>query len=285
MNNFEFVNCPACSSDEKKFLYHLSYLGKVPFSTVNVNIENKPEMWKCSECGTKYVQKTINPIDAESLYTNGKSDDRWMSESFLECKTREILNVVDTYCISNRKVLDIGCNTGEFLDYVKERGCKTYGVELSETAQEVLKNKGHSVKASINEFDTDFDVIVAFDLIEHLYDIRSFLKNCYDRLNKNGFLILLSGNANCIGEKVYKSKWWYSNFPEHIVFISKKYLAQNEFFSLESYRKTFNSIFYENSKIKKIYYLIRTYLLQKESAGTISIFKDHYICVLRKRSI
>lgn len=66
-------------------------------------------------------------------------------------------------------------------------------------------------------------MITAFDLVEHLYDVSSFLSECRNKLNKNGLVIILTGNFSCFSSRLTGPEWWYVRYPEHIVFPSKHY--------------------------------------------------------------
>ena len=46
--------------------------------------------------------------------------------------------------INSKKILDVGCGTGEFLNYMKMKGFDTFGVEVAKKAREQsIKNHNH----------------------------------------------------------------------------------------------------------------------------------------------
>ena len=63
-------------------------------------------------------------------------------------------------CLSNKKILDIGCNDGSLLSIFKEKGAITYGIEPTNAAIEA-KLKHHNV---VNNF---FDQETARDFVEN----------------------------------------------------------------------------------------------------------------------
>lgn len=97
--------------------------------------------------------------------------------------------------LSDLKVLDIGCNDGSLLDFFKDKGCQTFGVEPTSAASD-------SSHETINEFfDEDiakqllkkvgqFDLITFTNVFAHIEDLNSLLKNLQLILKKEGTLII-----------------------------------------------------------------------------------------------
>src|SRR5262245_21411130 len=55
---------------------------------------------------------------------------------------------------SVRRILDVGCGSGLFLDQAKQAGYETYGVELNRPAAERVRARGHIVfDRLLNELD------------------------------------------------------------------------------------------------------------------------------------
>ena len=68
-------------------------------------------------------------------------------------------------------VLEIGFGNGKFLQYAKQSGWNVEGTELNPGLIELAKSKGFKVHAvaDLSQFASDhYDLIVAFDLLEHL---------------------------------------------------------------------------------------------------------------------
>ena len=87
-----------------------------------------------------------------------------------------MLRIIKAEIKHNNYVLDIGCNTGVLLDFAHNYTKHTYGVEYSEMARKITARKGHKTyeySIQIPE-NVKFDIIFAFDLIEHLYMVSSF---------------------------------------------------------------------------------------------------------------
>ncbi len=99
--------------------------------------------------------------------------------------------------------LDLGCDDGTLtIDLSKKiKTNKNYGVEIVEERAKEAEKKGIKVKKfDLNkkfEFqDNFFDCIHANQVIEHLYDSDSFLKEIYRILKKGGYAIISTENAS-----------------------------------------------------------------------------------------
>ncbi len=280
-NNLVNKNCPLCNSTKIYKAGDVDYSVPTYFSSQEILVGLKPELWKCSNCYSGFIQKSIPEQLATSLYMNGSSNERWSNSKFEDSKCQEIVDVLSKLFYKDAKVLDVGCNTGELLDFAKAKGCKTFGIEYSLDSIALLKQKEHTVLSSLSENDNYYDVIAAFDLVEHLYNLPEFIKNCYSQLAKNGYLIILTGNIQSVSSVLTNSNWWYVRFPEHIVFPSRRYFKLYSKFEIQSWIYTYASRNYKHSLSSTLKQIIRN-LLAKKYDGLPSIGSDHVLIVLRK---
>jgi len=115
------------------------------------------------------------------------------------------------------KVLEIGSGFGSFLELLIENDCKDVrGIELSELAVQRCKEKGLNVDSKlIEDFDesTKFDVICSFQVLEHVYDVNSFLNSAIRLLKSGGKLIIGVPNNNPYLHII--DKYHTLNLPPH----------------------------------------------------------------------
>ncbi|RZK55554.1 MAG: class I SAM-dependent methyltransferase [Pedobacter sp.] len=95
----------------------------------------------------------------------------------------------------NDKILDLGCGNGALVNLLVNKGYDAYGTDASETGINLAKQVSSSRFAlqdlssdSLpNEFSTlNFKTIISTEVIEHLYDPRSFISFSKNILQKNG---------------------------------------------------------------------------------------------------
>lgn len=93
------------------------------------------------------------------------------------------------------RVLDVGCGNGYTCGEFLRRGCTVVGVDLSEEgiAQARATHPGArferlSADADLPERlgEAPFELVVSTEVIEHLYDPRSYMRGCYESLRAGG---------------------------------------------------------------------------------------------------
>jgi len=282
-NTYNRFCCPLCELSNVSYIGDLKYLPPILFSSHEIELTRTPELWKCNVCYSWYTNNILPENTAASLYKSGNSDNRWLQAPIEEGKSVEIIRLLSDIFKPGKKVLDIGCNTGEVLDFAKNRGCITSGVEFSSTCHGQLREKGHECFSDINEVNGKYDVIVVFDIIEHLYNLPLFIDTCNNILSDNGLLLILTGDIHSLSARFCKSKWWYVNFPEHIIFPSKKYYQSISGFRVSSWIKTYASLKFKQSFHLAIKGILRN-IYRRRYVGLPSIGSDHVLICLNKHN-
>jgi len=112
------------------------------------------------------------------------------------------LNIYEYF--NNKKILDIGCGTGEFLKNYHDLDNQCIGIDIQQNFK--FKNgngyilKNIDLKGFIKNNKKKFDVIFLFEFLEHLnLEDRKFLfKNLFNLLNKNSLVFISTLNKNII---------------------------------------------------------------------------------------
>lgn len=100
-------------------------------------------------------------------------------------------------------ILDVACGTGFFLYFLKKDGYTNIkGIDISAEQLEISRKMGIEVeKADLFEFlagqPEKFDMIVAFDIIEHLTkdEVMKFLDSIHGALKRGGTVLVGTVNA------------------------------------------------------------------------------------------
>ena len=102
----------------------------------------------------------------------------------------------------SKNLMEVGAGFGTFCEEIKAKAFfdQIIAVEPTPSLAKSCRKKGLNViEKSISDvhFDKEtIDVIVSFEVIEHLFDPSSFIRTCYDMLSSNGILILTCPNYN-----------------------------------------------------------------------------------------
>ncbi len=122
----------------------------------------------------------------------------------------------------HKTILDIGCGTGDFLCSLPAELLK-FGVEPSAAASYAASRGIEILGAEIKELSADaqFDIITLIDVIEHVADPVALLDEVGTHVSPGGLIIIASGDPDCLmWRRVFRSRYWYVSFPEHISFPS-----------------------------------------------------------------
>ena len=147
------------------------------------------------------------------------------------------LNLINSLQNNKGKILDIGAGTGEFLSVAKNDGWETIGVEPSEKAKAIAKNKGVSFVEETTELENhSFDVISMWHVLEHVPDLEKQIKELKRLLKPTGTLIIAVPNFKSFDAKHYGKFWAAYDVPIHFWHFSKtavKLLFEKEEMKLE----------------------------------------------------
>ena len=94
----------------------------------------------------------------------------------------------------------IACNDGTQLNYFKDKGFKTYGIDPAENLHK-LSSKNHTVICdyfNVDKFDRQFDVITAQNVFAHNSNPREFLEHCGELMHEESVLYIQTSQAEMI---------------------------------------------------------------------------------------
>ena len=147
------------------------------------------------------------------------------------------LSLINSLQSKKGRILDIGAGTGEFLSVAQNDGWQTIGVEPSDKAKAIAKNKGVSFVEQTSELaNQSFDVISMWHVLEHVPDLDKQIKELKRLLKPTGTLIIAVPNFKSFDAKHYGKFWAAYDVPIHFWHFSKtaiKLLFEKEEMKLE----------------------------------------------------
>lgn len=181
-----------------------------------------------------------------------------------------MLNIIDCYDLKNKNILDVGCYNGIFLSLIKNKNNNFYGIEASDYGVQEATRKGIKVKKFFFDDKTKiplesdfFDVIIAGEIIEHIYDTDLFLDEIHRLLKPNGRLLISSPNLASFGRRlllligrnpiieVSPNELDSSGHIRYFTFKTLKYLLEKHDFKIISERSDVVN-FSNNGKIRSL---------------------------------
>ena len=189
---------------------------------------------KCDNCGLLFVNPRPSPAEISRYY---------QSENYISHSTKQagFLNKIYAYIRKKNHVkkykliqsyrnsgslIDIGCATGEFLDFFQKKGWEVTGVEPDEDARNFARNT-----YSLNVIDEKnipelsekkFDVVTMWHVLEHVHDLNERLSQINRILKDNGIAVIAVPNPNCHDASFYKSFWAGYDVPRHLFHFTQK---------------------------------------------------------------
>jgi SAM-dependent methyltransferase len=124
------------------------------------------------------------------------------------------------------------------------------------------------------------DLVLAFDLVEHLYDLPRFLREVRSALRPGGRLALLTGDIESGTARRVRQGWWYVRYPEHIVFPSWSYWQRCDGFTDARRVRTYASRGYRAGALRRAVGLAR--LAAGGGNGLPLVGPDHHLVVLTR---
>lgn len=154
------------------------------------------KVFLCRDCDVLFVFPHPDPRQIEEVYMRSEYSPE--NVAYWEKRGRRtfirLLQKLELLRHSGT-LLDVGCGYGLFLKYARERGWKVYGVDICKEECRYAVDKlgldvfnGTLFDASYP--DKYFDVITLWNVLEHVPDPVSLLKECC-RIMKEGGLLLL----------------------------------------------------------------------------------------------
>jgi len=126
-------------------------------------------------------------------------------------------------------VLEVGCGPGLILAALHRRGWRVFGIERNQAvAEAACRNLGLEIVATPVEAlpaDARFDLIIMFQVLEHISDPVVLLRECARRLAPDGRVIVNVPNFSSWQSRFAGSKWLHLDAPRHLVHFTPQTLA------------------------------------------------------------
>jgi 2-polyprenyl-3-methyl-5-hydroxy-6-metoxy-1,4-benzoquinol methylase len=195
--DFIHVNCPACDKDSFRLKYNKYGLDIV----------------ECESCNTLYTNPRPTDKVLEEFYKNSFNYEYWNNHIFPaseDARRKRIfvprvdktIEFCNKYGVNNKSLLEIGAAFGTYCVEMASRNFfnRIVAVEPTPSLAQTLRDKEVNViedtieNIHFNEQEK-FDVVVNFEVIEHIFSPKKFIENCHKLLKKGGLFIVTCPNG------------------------------------------------------------------------------------------
>lgn len=174
----------------------------------------------CGECGHAFLTPLPEPETIAEQYDeayfvaseNGGYADYQQDERLHRANARDRLARLAYAGAPNRRLLDVGCATGFFLDEARQTGWKVSGVDCSAWARKVASERyGLATFASVAEARAEsaepFGAVTLFQVLEHLADPAAALAEIAGSLSERGVLMIETWDRESLVARLCGGKW------------------------------------------------------------------------------
>ncbi len=159
----------------------------------------------------KFINKEyelFNKLSQEWWDENGKFS---VLHQIRPIRVKYILDQTINNNIENFEILDLGCGGGLVSESLSRLGANVTGIDFVKNNIEVAKLHSIKKKLKINyknanieklNFKKKYDIIIMYEILEHLDDWQSLLKKITKNLKNNGVIIISTINRNPLSKLV-----------------------------------------------------------------------------------
>lgn len=189
-------------------------------------------LYQCTNCTLVFDKRRPSDQELYDYYRRYSYGTLKPCPAATTASFHRLLSTFERFRRSGR-ILDIGCGQGDFLEIARQRGWHEQGSEYSEAAVALCRSRGLKVvhgDLALSDFgDQVFDVITAFEVIEHVNDPATLMAHVRRLLRPGGLLYITTPNFDSVLRHLEKSEFRMICYPEHLCFYTRRslrYLAQ-----------------------------------------------------------
>ncbi len=183
-------------------------------------LKGKFDIYHCSNCETD----SIYPLPSEKDVAQSTDQEYFKAygdESIKTFKVDDFRRVLEQ--VPQKKIkssLDVGCANAYLVEFMHNKKIDAYGIELFPEVAKKAQAKFKQKRIFIGEFTKynfkrKFDLIVMFDLIEHMENPHLAFERAQKLLNKDGYVLILTPDISAIKKKIL-GRYWTGYYVEHI---------------------------------------------------------------------
>ena len=222
------IKCPACEESasrfEKKIIDHM--VSKEVFdirSCVGCGLWRTDPRPALEKIGNYYESPNYLSHSEESqtffkkLYNSFRSYNAINKLKILEDHVSEKSNI--------RRLLDVGCGIGVFLEHAKFRKWSIFGIETNKKARKIAEKRLKSpILENIDDLKVEekFDAISLWHVLEHLPDPDQAMEKLHHHSTKKAILVIGVPNRESYDAKLYDKHWAAYDVPIHFWHFTKK---------------------------------------------------------------
>lgn len=143
-------------------------------------------------------------------------------------KVKDIKKYIRSTGKNKIQLLDVGCAMGVLLEEAERSGIVACGIDISRDAVAYCRSRKLSVQSGTLQALNkklqygSFDVLTAFQVIEHERDPIGFIRRIHKLLKSDGLVVIATPDYGGFWRKIMGRRWFGFAHPEHVILFSEK---------------------------------------------------------------
>lgn len=197
-----------------------------------------PGILKCRACGYVFADMRLTDEELFQLYneefftgaefSDYAADAKFFRKNFA-LRLRALKKFLDP--ARHRRLLEIGCAYGFFLDVARDEFERVEGIDITDAGVRFARDE---LKLDVAQADflahdygaRKFDVVCMWDTIEHLREPQRYVAKIAAHTEPGALLTITTADVDSLNAKLRKAKWRMIHPPTHLHYFSAKTLAQ-----------------------------------------------------------
>jgi 2-polyprenyl-3-methyl-5-hydroxy-6-metoxy-1,4-benzoquinol methylase len=186
---------------------------------------------RCRHCGHAFAapgaDEDLAAIYTERYFAGEEYHDYLADKDIAQRNFRSRLRVLKRFTdpARHRRLFEVGCAYGFFLDVAKQTFASVQGIDVSEAAASYARNKS-GLDAYWGDFlefdlgDREFDVACMWDTIEHLARPDLFVTKLAEHMKSGALIAVTTGDFASLNAQLRRTKWRLMHPPSHAHYFS-----------------------------------------------------------------
>jgi len=194
--------CPMCSNQLEPCLHRVSD----PVTGLAFDV------LRCPVCGMGITDPSPDQLQPHYAEYYGKRH----GITARLCDRRRIAIVTKMAGLGRgRRLLDVGCGEGTFLQAARKRGWETIGIELNSAP---ARHLGLEVFSSLDECADrgPFDCVTLWHSLEHMQDPEAVIAGIRRIVSDNGLILIAVPDFEGWQSRTFASNWLHLDLPRHL---------------------------------------------------------------------
>lgn len=215
----ETVPCNLCGSQKYTVVYEMpdrKFFRDEYFSVV-----------ECAECGLGFLNPRPTITEIQKYYPQEyfekpqtKSNARYLQRRF--SSEASYLQSLESRG-STKKLLDVGCATGDFPQFMIERGWEVEGVEVSAAAEQIKDFRVYTEEfQDIPVNEPTYDAVTAWAVLEHVHNPMAYFQKAARVLKEGGLFVFLVPNYQSAASR----HLFCEDVPRHLYFYTRQTVSR-----------------------------------------------------------